>query len=72
MAPLSQLPRAVPLVRASLEARPRDTVDWLFRSLGEAYRPGQWDPHYITGLYLALQLYLREDFPDPAASSMAL
>jgi hypothetical protein len=55
-----------------LDEMPRQAVDWLFRFYASHYAYGRWDPHYYTGLYAALRLYMGERIHDQVARRMAL
>ena len=45
------------LVLSMMELNPRQTMDWLFLSYLQYYKPGNWDPHYFTSLHAALGIY---------------
>ncbi|MDW7656897.1 MAG: hypothetical protein SCM11_06955 [Bacillota bacterium] len=48
----------------------QQTCDWLFRVYADYYTP-DWDPHYFTSLYAALELY-RDNTVDQTGSTMAV
>lgn len=48
----------------------QQACDWLFRVYADYYTP-DWDPHYFTSLYAALELY-RDDTVDQNGSTMAI
>lgn len=48
----------------------RQACDWLFRIYADYYTP-DWDPHYFTSLYAALELY-RDESVDQTGSTMAI
>lgn len=48
----------------------QQACDWLFRIYADSYTP-DWDPHYITSLYAALELYCDESI-DKTSSKMAI
>jgi hypothetical protein len=56
-----------------LENFPHRTVDWIFRAYASEYDPrDSWDPHYITGLFCAVRLFLENRTGDRTAARMAL
>jgi len=46
-------------------------TDWLFRVFSRYYKPGNWNPHYFTGLYCALGFYKSMEI-EPLARRMAI
>jgi len=62
--------RIISVVISLLDKSWQQACDWLFRSYAEYYTP-DWDPHYFTGLYAALEMY-RDDTIDKVGSKMAL
>jgi hypothetical protein len=48
----------------------QQTCDWLFRVYADYYTP-DWDPHYFTSLYAALELY-QDNTVDQTGSTMAV
>ena len=67
-----KLDASIPYLFALLANRPKRTVDWLFRLYASYYAPDSWDPHYYTGLYSALRLYMGDKVQDPVACRMAV
>lgn len=57
-------------VLSMLEANPRQTIDWLYLAYLQYYKPGKWDPHYITSLHSAIGLYRCPNFRTCAARRM--
>ncbi len=68
---LDEIDESVSLLLSSLEQDPESAIDWIFRTYGSYYSP-EWDPHYITGLYCALELYLQTRETDRSATLMAI
>lgn len=68
---LDGIDESVSLLLSSLEQDPESAIDWIFRTYGSYYSP-EWDPHYITGLYCALELYLQTRERDRSATLMAI
>lgn len=67
------LERSMLYLFANLEAQPDKAADFIFRLYTSRYGSlSGWDPHYITGLYSALGLFLNHETGDPAAPRMAL
>lgn len=48
----------------------QQAYDWIFRSYADYYTP-DWDPHYFTSLYAALEMY-RDDSINRDGSTMAV
>lgn len=48
----------------------KQTCDWLFRAYADYYTP-DWDPHYYTSLYAALEMY-HDQSVNKTGSSMAV
>ncbi|MFW5972233.1 MAG: hypothetical protein ACOCRL_01975 [Bacillota bacterium] len=46
-------------------------IDWIFR-IYTNYYTAEWDPHYFTGLYCALKLYLSNKINNKTAARMAI
>lgn len=67
---LDKLNDSLPLLFKLLDKEPERGVDWVFRHFASHYNP-DWDPHYYTGLYSAIRLYLSARF-DKTACRMAL
>ncbi len=53
-----------------LQTKPEKAIDWVFRVYTDYYTP-DWDPHYFTSLYCAIELY-RSRNVDKTASKMAI
>ena len=60
------------LILSMLEIYPRRTMNWLFLSYLQYYKPGEWDPHYFTSLHAALGIYRGSTFRTSAARRMPL
>ncbi len=68
---LRQVDQSVRVLLSLLEKDPQRGIDWVFR-LYTSYYTADWDPHYITGLYCAIQLHLGNGVSDKTASRMAI
>lgn len=62
--------KTVSMVLSLLELNPRQTIDWVFLSYLQYYKPGNWDPHYFTSLCAAFGLYRCSNFRTNAARRM--
>ena len=62
---------SMPLIFRLLNEPHQKCVDWLFR-LYASYYTRDWDPHYYTGLYSALQFYLGDRIRDEVAKRMTV
>ena len=68
---LEEIEDAIYMFIETLENDHKSAVDWIFRAYTTYYTP-DWDPHYFTSIYAALQLYLNSDNKDKIPEKMAI
>lgn len=60
------------LVRAVFQEQPDVLWDWIIRLYAQDYDPESWNPHFYTGIYLALKIKEEDLTVDEIGAEMAI